>query len=63
MLERHLSAKASVKSVEAEPKAAGRGPCGYQTPTIVEVGKAIDQVQSYSWGAYSDGYTGYYWDR
>jgi hypothetical protein len=38
-------------------------PTGYQTPEVVEVGKATDMIQGYLYGAYSDGYTGYYWDR
>ncbi len=35
----------------------------YCTPELFLLGKAIDLVQSYSSGKYSDGYTGYYWER
>lgn len=35
----------------------------YRRPHLVEVGKAVDLVQSYSWGAYQDSYSGYYWNR
>jgi len=35
----------------------------YCCPHLVEVGRTIDLVQSYSWGAYQDSYSGYYWNR
>lgn len=35
----------------------------YTSPEIFEVGRALELVQSYSTGKYSDGYTGYYWER
>lgn len=35
----------------------------YLAPQLVVVGKASDLVQSYSYGKYSDGYSGYYWER
>jgi len=38
-------------------------PTDYSPPQIFVVGKAVDLVQSYSSGKYSDGYTGYYWER
>jgi hypothetical protein len=36
---------------------------GYRAPRLYIIGKAIDLVQGYSYGKYSDGYTGYYWER
>lgn len=36
---------------------------GYRPPEIFAIGKAVDLVQGYSSGKYSDGYTGYYWER
>jgi hypothetical protein len=35
----------------------------YCRPHLVEVGRTLDLVQSYSWGAYQDSYNGYYWNR
>jgi hypothetical protein len=35
----------------------------YRAPHLYVIGKAIDLVQGYSYGKYSDGYTGYYWER
>ena len=35
----------------------------YLPPQILVVGKAVNLVRSYSSGKYSDGYTGYYWER
>jgi hypothetical protein len=36
---------------------------GYRAPQLFTIGKAVDLVQGYSYGKYSDGYTGYYWER
>ena len=36
---------------------------GYRAPQLFVIGKAVDLVQGYSYGKYSDGYTGYYWER
>ena len=35
----------------------------YRAPQLFIIGKAVDLVQGYSYGKYSDGYTGYYWER
>lgn len=35
----------------------------YHPPQLVILGKASKLVQSYSSGKYSDGYSGYYWER
>lgn len=35
----------------------------YQSPEIFVIGRARNLIQSYSDGKYSDGYTGYYWER
>jgi len=35
----------------------------YHAPQLFTIGKAVDLVQGYSYGKYSDGYTGYYWER
>jgi hypothetical protein len=35
----------------------------YRTPEVFVVGRAVDLVQGYSSGKYSEGYTGYYWER
>ena len=35
----------------------------YRAPQLFTIGKAVDLVQGYSYGKYSDGYTGYYWER
>lgn len=35
----------------------------YTSPEIFEVGRALELVQSGSYGKYNDGYTGYYWER
>jgi hypothetical protein len=42
--------------------AEGRTPA-YHAPEFFVIGKAVDLVQGYSSGKYSDGYTGYYWER
>jgi hypothetical protein len=48
----------------AWPKENGaRGKRPYRKPEVVVVGRASDLVMSYSYGKYSDGYTGYYWER
>jgi hypothetical protein len=36
---------------------------GYRPPALFVIGKAVDLVQGYSYGKYSDGYSGYYWER
>jgi hypothetical protein len=35
----------------------------YCTPELFLLGKAVDLVQSSTSGKYSDGSTGYYWER
>jgi hypothetical protein len=35
----------------------------YRPPALFVIGKAVDLVQGYSYGKYSDGYSGYYWER
>jgi hypothetical protein len=35
----------------------------YQEPQMIACGRSVDLLQSYSWGAYDDSYTGYFWDR
>lgn len=35
----------------------------YRPPEVHPIGRAADLVQSGSYGKYSDGYTGYYWER
>jgi hypothetical protein len=35
----------------------------YHAPQLIVIGVAVDLVQGYSYGKYSDGYTGYYWER
>jgi len=36
---------------------------GYRAPQLFTIGKAVDLVQGRNYGKYSDGYTGYYWER
>ena len=56
----HEASEVSAESREAGGAAARQA---YKAPRVLVVGKAVDLVQGYLWGAYSDGYTGYYWDR
>ena len=39
------------------------GATAYEPPELFVIGRAVDLIQSYSSGKYSDGYTGYYWER
>jgi hypothetical protein len=41
--------------------AASKSP--YRVPEVVVIGRAVNLVLSFSSGKYSDGYTGYYWER
>jgi hypothetical protein len=59
----------SVKSATAAIESAnvlhteGQAAASYERPQRFELGSAVDLVQSYSWGAYEDRYTGYKWNR
>jgi hypothetical protein len=48
----------SMRGSDGEAQASG-----YRPPELFVIGKAVDLVQGYSYGKYSDGYTGYYWER
>jgi hypothetical protein len=47
-----------------EPRdSQGQNRTAYRVPAIFVVGNAVDLLQSYSYGAYEDRYTGYKWNR
>ena len=52
------------KTIPSEPPAEPSDSAStYRAPELFVIGKAVDLVQGYSYGKYSDGYTGYYWER
>ena len=63
MFKRHTSDRESRNANTNKIESPARKEQGYSAPRVIEVGSAVDLVQSYSWGAYADGYTGYKWNR
>jgi hypothetical protein len=47
---------------EEQTKADNTAP-SYRPPQLFVIGKAVDLVQGSGSGKYSDGYTGYSWER
>ncbi len=57
------SVEASHSQATERHDTQGQSPTAYRVPAIFVVGNAVDLLQSYSWGAYEDRYTGYKWNR
>lgn len=66
-MERHHRESGLTARIDDSPSAHGcdgeAQASGYRPPELFVIGKAVDLVQGYSTGKYSDGYTGYYWER
>lgn len=66
-MEQHCSQPLGTPRVQESPSDKSRKQTAaaqaYRAPRLYIIGKAIDLIQGYSCGEYSDGYTGYYWER